>query len=337
LEISISLLKIIFHEFYLPGEARIKPPKLKPGGTIAVIAPSSYPDYPHFALYEGLEYVKQLGYKIILGKTLTTASSKWYLSGEDKFRSGDISWAFANDEVDAIICARGGVGSMRIVSSLDYDMIRNHPKLFVGYSDVTSIQNAMLNLSGLVSLQGPMVGVGLRKDPDNDPERHKKYWSTMLQIMSGEQLQLGLWQGGPAPLTIKEGEATGRLVGGNLILFTLLNGSRYMPSPEGKVLFLEDIDEEAWRIDNFFGGLESSGYLSQVSSVVLGEFPRKPDTVDPVQLEEVFRSYLMSKPYPSFVNFPCCHGYGRETIPLGIDVKVDANERRLTMLEPAVE
>jgi muramoyltetrapeptide carboxypeptidase len=321
----------------LPKETCIRPPKLKPGDTIAVIAPSSFPDYPHFALYEGLEYIKELGYKIVLGKTLTSALSKWYLSADDKTRADDITWAFTNDQVDAIICARGGVGSMRIVSSLDYDAIREHPKLFVGYSDVTSIQNAMLNLTGLVTLQGPMAGVGLRKDPNTDPDRHKKYWDTMLRMMSGEQLELGLWRGGPAPLTVKEGVAKGRLVGGNLILFTLLSGSRYIPPPEGKVLFLEDINEEDWRIDNFLGGLDASGYLRQVRSVVLGEFPRKPEVVDRVQLEEIFRSYFMDKPYPSFLNFPCCHGYGRETIPLGIDVKVDANERRLLMLEPAVD
>lgn len=321
----------------LPKESRIKPPKLKSGDTIAVIAPSSYPDYPHFALYEGLEYIKNLGFNVILGKTLTTALSQWYLSADDKMRIEDINWAFADEKVDAIICARGGVGSMRIVSGLDYDLIREHPKLFVGYSDVTSIQNAMLTLSGLVTLQGPMAGVGMRKDANNDPERYEKYWDTMIRMMSGEQIELGLWQGGPAPLTIKGGEAKGRLVGGNLILFTLMGGSRFIPSPEGKVLFLEDINEEAWRIDNFMGGLETSGYLGQVNSVVLGEFPRKPETVDPVALEELFRSYLLPKHYPSFVNFPCCHGYGRETIPLGIDVKVDADERRLAMLEPAVD
>lgn len=300
-----------------------------------MIAPSSYPAYPEFSLYEGLEYVKSLGFKVLLGETLKNAASKWYLSADDEARANDVNWAFEDNRVDAIVCARGGSGALRILQFFDYDLIRSHPKLFVGYSDITPIQNAIFNLTGLVSIQGPMVGVGFGKDAD--VKRTKRDWHRLLLLMSGRELSLGEWQGGPSPLTIKGGKATGTLVGGNLTLFTLLSGSRYMPDGKGKILFLEGINEEAWRIDNCMASLEAGGYLGKVSSVVLGDFPRKPETTDPVRLEELFRSYLSSKPYPSFLNYPCCHGFGNEPFPIGIRAEVDADSRLITMQEPVTD
>jgi muramoyltetrapeptide carboxypeptidase len=319
----------------MPKERVVKPPRLREGATVAVIAPSSFPDYPEFSLYQGLEYIRSLGFKVVLGKTLTQASAKWYLSGDDAFRAADINWAFKDPTVDAVICARGGVGSMRVLGLLDYDAIKNNPKIFVGYSDTTSIQNAMVSLSGLPSVQGPMAAVGF--GANSDVQKTKRYWDTLLKILRGETVELGVWQGGPVPLTIKEGKCSGRLVGGNLILYTLLSGSRYTPLESGDVLFLEDIDEDAWRIDNYLGCLQANGSLDKTAGVVLGEFPREEGKERGPRLDEIFRSYFASKSYPSIYNYPCCHGYGHEPTPLGVSVELDADRKTLKMLEPVTD
>ncbi len=319
----------------MPRTSVQRPRRLKKGATVAVIAPSSFPDYPEFSLFEGLEYIRKLGFRLKIGKTLTEAKSRWYLSGEDEFRAQDINTAFADENVDAIICARGGAGSMRILKLLDYDLIKKNPKPFVGYSDTTSIQNAMLSLSGLASIQGPMGAVGFGKD--SDVKKTKMYWNTLVSMLGGEELQLGAWKGGPPPLTVKAGRAEGRLVGGNLILFTLLGGSKYCPTQNGDVLFLEDISEETWRVDNFLASLSAQGALDRASGIVLGEFPREREQARGPRLEEIFRTYLENLDAPSFINYPCCHGYGHEPVPLGIRVSLDADKRLLQMLEAAVE
>jgi muramoyltetrapeptide carboxypeptidase len=318
----------------MPKERVVKPPRLREGATVAVIAPSSFPNYPEFSLYQGLEHIRKLGFNTVLGKTLTQASAKWYLSGDDAFRAEDVNWAFREPSVDAVICARGGVGSMRILGMLDYELIRNNPKIFVGYSDTTSIQNAMISLSGVPSIQGPMAAVGFAAD--SDIQKTKRYWDTLLRILKGEVVELGAWSGGPVPLTIKGGKCSGRLVGGNLILFTLLSGSKYNPLAEGDVLFLEDIDEDEWRIDNFLGCLQANGSLDKVAGMVLGEFPRGTKEHGP-RLEEIFGSYLSTKSYPSILNYPCCHGYGREPTPLGTNIELDADKKIVRMLEPSVD
>lgn len=313
----------------------VKPAKLREGATIAVIAPSSYPDYPHFDLYAGVEHLRRLGYRVVLGPTLRNALMNGLTSGSPAERAAEINWAFRDDSVDAVFCARGGVGSLRLLGLLDYDLIRNRPKPFVGYSDTTSIQNALLGLSGLPTIQGPMVAVGLGQG--SDAEKTKGYWATLFGILKGETPTLGAWRGGPAPLTIRGGVAEGRVVGGNIILYSLMAGTRFDPLVEGDILFLEDIKEEAWRIEDQLASLAARGTLDGLGGLLIGEFPRDEEHPQPVRVEELFRSTLADRPYPSFINYPCCHGYGREPVPLGLRVRMDAENHTVSMLEPFAE
>ncbi|MEM0272474.1 MAG: LD-carboxypeptidase [Thermoprotei archaeon] len=312
-----------------------KPSKLRDGATIAVVAPSSFPLYPHFNLYGGLEYLKSLGYKVVLGETLKNALMNGLTSAPPEFRARELNWAFGDNTVDAIICARGGVGSLRLLNMLDYDKIRANPKPFVGYSDTTSIQNAILKLSGLPSVQGPMVAVGF--NADSDVEKTKHYWAILLSLLKGETPLLGAWCGGPPPLTIKGGLGRGRLVGGNIILYALIAGSKFDPLAQGDILFLEDIKEESWRIDNQLASLECRGLLDGLGGVLIGEFPNNEDSPQPVRVEELLRERLAHRPYPSFINYPCCHGYGREPVPLGLYGELNADNHTLQPLEPFAE
>jgi muramoyltetrapeptide carboxypeptidase len=315
-------------------ESLLKPPRLKQGATIGVIAPSSFPYYPEFSLFQGLEHLKKLGYKVVLGQTLRKSLAQGYHSASDEERAQELNWAFRDSSIDAVFCARGGVGSLRILKMIDYDLIKKNPKIFVGYSDTTSIQNAFLSRSSLVSVQGPMVAVGFGKN--SDTELTKYYWSTLFEMLKGEALELGAWLGGPIPLTIKEGKAKGRVIGGNLILFSLIASSEFCVPPLGKILFLEDIKEEAWRIDNFLSSLEIKGVLNEIEGAILGEFPQGEELSNP-SVEQVLRSHFSQKPYPSFVNYPCCHGFGREPIPLGVQVEMDADLKKVSMLETLVD
>jgi muramoyltetrapeptide carboxypeptidase len=309
----------------------VKPPKLKDGARIAVVAPSSYPEYPHFNLYGGLEYLKSLGYRIVLGDTLKNALLNGLTSGSPIQRAKELNWAFADNTVDAIICARGGVGSLELLGLLDYDAIRANPKPFVGYSDTTSIQNAILSRSGVPSIQGPMVAVGFGED--SDQERTKTYWATLLDILRGGAPKLGGWRGGPSPLTIRGGVGKGRLIGGNIILYSLIAGSMFDPLAGGDILFLEDIKEESWRIGNQLASLAMRGVFDRLGGALIGEFPSDPDKPQPIRFEQLFRHLLYNKEYPSFINYPCCHGYGREPVPLGVQVELDADNHTVTMLE----
>jgi muramoyltetrapeptide carboxypeptidase len=312
-----------------------KPPRLREGATVAVIAPSSYPDYPHFNLYGGLEYIRSLGYRVVLGDTLKHALMNGLTSAPPQERAKEVNWAFTDKSVDAVICARGGVGSLELLRLLDYEGIASNPKPFVGYSDTTSIQNAVLSLCGLPTIQGPMAAVGFAGD--SDIERTKGYWATLISVLRGETPTLGGWRGGPQPLTLKGGVGRGRLVGGNIILYTLIAGSRFDPLTKGDILFLEDIKEEAWRISNYLASLDARGTLDELGGVLIGEFPREDGNPQPMRPEEQLRGVFSGKHYPSFINYPCCHGYGREPVPLGIRVEMDAYNYTVSLLEPFAE
>lgn len=315
----------------------IKPPKLKKGGTIKVIAPSSYPTYPHMKVMEGVDYLRKLGFRVIIGDTIKRAMRKGYYSGPIEFRVKELNAAFRDDKVDAIFCARGGVGSLRILNYLDYDLIRDHPKIFVGYSDITPIQIALYQRIGLITFQGWMPGVYPSK-PEDISAMEKSVDYLLNVICNGEYIELKNPSDAPVLQVLKSGRVSGRVIGGNLILFTLLIGTEFDPKTSNHILFLEDIKEEPWRIDNYLSSIELSNKFNELKGIILGEFPEPDKYLYPTpSITEVLIEHLSKYDFPIIMNFACCHGRYKLPIPIGGLVELNADELCLKYLENMVD
>lgn len=322
---------------------RIKPRRIKPGAKILLIAPSSYPIYPNMNLSMGIEILRKYGFNIALGDSVKYASRRWYLSAPDEVRVRDLIEGFRREDIDAIWCVRGGAGGIRLLDSIDYDMIERNPKPLIGFSDITALQNAIYSRAGLISVHGEMIATTPKPGDEIGARRHRRNLEMVLKILQGEVLELKPPEDGPFPKTINPGRASGEVVGGNLILFTLLQGTPYGVDTGGRVVFLEDIREDAWRIDNYLTSLALGGHLQKASGVVFGEFPEPEVRAPSPSIEEVIsdraRKYIKT---PSFLNFPCCHGgdeHGHYVYPLAIGsrITIDADEGAVYMEEPAVE
>jgi muramoyltetrapeptide carboxypeptidase len=238
---------------------------------------------------------------------------------------------FLDKEVKLIICLRGGYGSSRLLDKIDYNIIRNNPKIFCGYSDITALQNAFLHKTGLVTFAGPMAGVDFYKDVN--PFTEENFWKTVtvndiikISSPSGEKIQ-----------SLNKGAAEGRLIGGNLSLFSSMTGTDYLPDPENKILLLEEVDEPPYRIDRMLNQLRLAGILPKMNGIIMGGFTGCVET-DPTKksltLNEVMEDYFITN-FHSPVVYNLSHGHliNNLTIPIGVNVRVNGNDSSLQFLE----
>lgn len=318
----------------------LRPPALRKRGTVMILAPSSYPSYPRMRLAEGVDFLRKRGFRVMLGDTLSKAVRYRYFSAQDEQRARELESAFSDPKVDAVFCARGGIGSLRILNMIDYDVVRENPKVFVGYSDITGFQMAFLERAGLVTFQGAMPAITVQGEREESRRIFEYNWDLLFRvIVEGEAVELKNPPDSPATKTVVGGKTKGVLTGGNLILFTLLAGSQFDPQTKGRILFLEDIEEDPWRIDEFLAGLLLSNKLQEAGGVVFGEFPEpaKFDLPTP-SIEEVLVEYLFkSGEKPSIVNLACCHGKYVLPIALGAEYELDADSQVLSLRSGAVE
>jgi muramoyltetrapeptide carboxypeptidase len=298
---------------------RILPPSLQPGARIGLIAPSS-PVYEEENRQKAIRLLEEMGFTVIAGQSCY--EQRGYLSGSDSLRAYDVNSAFANPDIDAIVCLRGGYGAARLLPMLDYDMIRNHPKPFVGFSDITALHCAFQVKCGLVTFHGPMAGahwqVGLRENNSR---------SGWLRAMS-DTAPLGMMENpdGTPFEAFREGEAEGVLLGGNLTVLNNLLGTEYMPDLNGKILLLEDVGEKPYRVDAMLTQFRNAGVLQKCAGFILGDFtdcggdPSKPS----LTLQEIFSELLPSdKPVLSSVH--AGHGHDKITLPLNIPYRISGS------------
>ena len=317
---------------YIPGTMTTnKPPRLKKGDTIGIVAPASAPSTTA-KIETGIAYLEKMGYRVKPGKHVHEVSG--YLAGSDSHRAEDINTMFADPDVKAIIAVRGGYGAPRILDLIDYDVIRKHPKIFVGYSDCTALHGAFLRHAGLVSFAGPMVAVDMFEGID--PFTEENFWRlltdpsdhTVLRNPPGHE-----WQ------TIHGGICEGTLVGGNLSVFLSLWGSPYTPSLRDTVLLLEEIDEKTYRIDRMFAQLKHACVFQRINGLVLGSFtgcePIEPDKPS-LTLNQVFSDYLAPLSLPVVSNFAHGHTSPKLTIPIGLRVRLDTRRGDIELLESPV-
>lgn len=306
----------------------LKPKALKKGDTIGIVAPASSHSSDD-KLNSGIEYLEQLGYKIVLGKH--TNDKIGYLAGSDKSRASDINNFFRDKNIKAIFCTRGGYGSHRILDRIDYNIIRRNPKIFVGYSDITALQIAIFKKTGLVTFAGPMVIPDLSEKLSVDSEEH--FWKCLT---SPSPIGVINMIKNPTLKVLTHGKVSGKIFGGNLSVLTALAGTPYLPSFKNSILIFEDIEERPYRVDRMLQQLKLAGLLNNLSGVILGDFSTcLPEKDKPsLRLEEIFKSVL--KKIPIMMNFKFGHIRNSITIPYGINVKLDTKKREILFLESGV-
>ncbi len=273
------------------------PKPLSPGDRVGIISPSSW--VKRGEIQEGLKILRSFNFEITIPDE--TFLRHRYLAGEDPKRARSLNSLFADPHIKAIFCTRGGYGSLRILEGIDYGLIRENPKILVGYSDVTALLMAVFKHSGLMVFHGPMLKV----DGNLAPLRQM-----LRYLISPRSIRLRIKE----EAVILWGRLEGRLIGGNLTVLSHLICTQYFPPLKGMVLFLEDIKEPLYRIDRALTHLRLSGLLKGLRGILLGDFlgcgPKR-------EIRELFRDLASSLEIPCIGGIPIGHGNRNITLPLG--------------------
>ena len=313
----------------------VKPKRLRPGMSVGLVTPASnVPEDQE--LHAAMDLVRSLGFSAEPAANLFSRTQ--YLAGTDQQRADDLNAMFADTDIDAIFCVRGGYGSGRLLRYLDYDMIAANPKVIMGYSDITSILNAIYLRTGLVTFHGPIAGGNFS---NYTYEQYKKVLIEPAQIARiGEppefETRPGVVDWKNRLTTIVSGVAEGHLVGGNLSLMVTLLGTPFEPQFEGAILFLEDVDEPPYSVDRMLTHLWMAGKLEQVAGIVLGKFTDDGYDSNTFSMEEVLRDRLEPLGIPTLRGAMIGHIEDKTVVPLGVRARLDADAGALTLLESAV-
>ena len=310
------------------------PAALKPGDTVALVSPSSPVD-ERLNLQLAREAMEALGFEVRTGAHYD--ARRGYLAGTDAERARDLNAAFADREVKAIVCTRGGWGAARLLPLLDYAAIRANPKVLLGYSDITALHNALLAKAGLVSFHGP-IGSGSWNRFNADQFRRVFFQRELLEYRNPVDAGDELVPRSNRTLTITGGRARGQLVGGNLTVLAALAGSPYLPDFDGKILFLEDVEEAPYRIDRMLTTLKLMGALDRIAGFVFGQCTG----CDPgngygsLTLDQLFDDHIRPLRIPAYRGALIGHIREQFIVPVGGQVELDADAGTLRLLAPVL-
>jgi muramoyltetrapeptide carboxypeptidase len=295
----------------------LKPRRLKPGDTVGVVAPSS--PFEKEALDKGLSVIHNLGLKTRLAEELF--DRKGYLAGSDGRRLAQLMRMFTDKDIDAVLCARGGFGSLKLLIGVDYHAIANHPKAFVGFSDITALHQAFFQQIGLVTFHGPMATTLAEADE-----------------CSLEAWQMALMETRPIRLTSRHaqtivgGVAQGVVTGGNLATLCHLVGTAFSPRFQGAILALEETNEPLYRIDRMLTQMTLAGCFHGLAGVAVGDFN---GCGPPGDMLNLMRDCFAPLSIPVAAGFPWGHTRCNLTLPLGLPARLDADAGEITFLEAA--
>ncbi|MBD2210662.1 LD-carboxypeptidase [Nostoc linckia FACHB-104] len=309
----------------LSPNSTLKPPHLQIGDTVGLIAPASTVDSQDIATAQ--RNIADLGLKVKLGKHILDRYG--YLAGKDRDRAFDINSMFADPSVKAIIAMRGGWGCNRLLPWLNYTNIRKHPKILLGYSDITSLLLAINARSRLITFHGPVATSTWNQFTVD-------YFRRILFNKEAVTMQ------NPTPGEVKieiitPGKAKGKLVGGNLSVLSAMIGSMYLPAWHNSILFIEEIGEDVYRVDRMLTQLKNAGILNQIAGFIfaqctdcsLGDAPN-------FTLMQVLQDHIHPLNVPAWYGSMIGHIKNKFTVPVGAAVEIDANSGTIQMLEPAV-
>jgi muramoyltetrapeptide carboxypeptidase len=308
-----------------------KPPRLRQGDTVGLVAPASAVTLPD-ELDRAIHWIRGMGLVPKLGAHV--ADQEGYLAGSDADRAADLAAMFAAPDVSAVFAVRGGWGGARILPLLDWDTIRANPKLLIGYSDTSALHLAIAARAGFPTLHAP--NAASRWEGESWDSLWRIAFAGGTPVLGGGGIEKDT--GRPAR-TLVPGTARGRLLGGNLTILSTLMGTGWLPDLDGAILFLEDINEEPYRVDRMLQQLRLAGIFERVAGVVFGQCTRcnvrDPDYAG-FTLGDVLDRHLGGLGKPVIAGFNTGHVRNQLCLPVNVPVELDAASRTLRMLEPAV-
>jgi len=295
----------------------IRPPRLKPGDTIGIAAPAGPFDLEIFS--QGISVVESMGFRTRVSDEIFEKTG--YLAGNDEQRAQLVNRLFEDPEVQGIICARGGFGSLRILPLVDFDAARKNPKVFIGFSDITALLTAITARSSLVTFHGPVV-----TSLANAPEFTRHGLTTA--VASDARIEIS-----PADGTaIQAGRASGPVIGGNLSTLCHLLGTPFQAGLKNHILLFEDRGEAPYRIDRMVSQMKLAGCFEGIAGLVLGSFE---DCEDLDAIYRIFREHFKDIHIPILAGFGIGHGKRNLTIPFGIEAVLDTDRQMLSFTQPA--
>lgn len=305
----------------------LKPGPLQPGDLIALVGPSG--PAPRERLEVGIAYLEGRGYRVRPGRHLFARHH--YLAGTDQQRAEDLGEAFADPQVRAVFCARGGYGTGRLLDRIDYAAVAADPKIVLGFSDTTGLHLALQARCGLVCFTGGLVSMDLAGE--RDPFTEEWLWRTLTS-----KTPLGALPLGEEFRVLRPGWAAGPLRGGCLSLLCSLMGTEYVPELKGAILLLEDVDEYPYRLDRMLNHLRLAGVLEHIGGLVLGQFKDcfKPEEMGhSPDLAEMVMELTEGLDLPVVTGVPYGHFKRRLVLPLGVQAVLDTALPELRLTETA--
>ena len=304
----------------------IRPPVLRAGGCIGIVAPAAPPDPA--GIDSGVAALRARGFECRIAPHVFAHHG--LCAGADADRAADLAAMLDDPGIDAVVCARGGYGSMRLLPLWDVGSLRDRPKALVGFSDITALHAACAR-SCLVSLHGAMIGDLALEGPGAI-----NLDALLRALCDPSPLGIPPWPLGSAPQVLCPGVARGRIVGGNLSLLAATLGTPWELDTEGRLLLLEDTREPAYRLDRYLVQLEQAGKLRAAAGFLIGELAQcrpSPGGVEPLA---VFAEHLLPLGKACLAGLPLGHGALRWTVPLGVEAELDTAAGGLCVLESAV-
>ncbi len=298
-------------EIYTKKKDLLIPERLMPRDVIGIAAPASPFDVSKF--YKGIKEIESMGFKTNIYDDLF--ETKGYLAGSDRHRADLLNRLFEDKEIDAIICARGGFGSLKILPLINYEIIEKNPKIFIGFSDVTALLTSIYFKCGLITFHGPMVATLAQ----NSQVSKESLFST---LRSDGEFKIVADNG----VVINKGRTSAPVCGGNLATLCHTIGTFFEPDFSGHILFLEEYGEAPYRIDRMLTQMKLSGCFDGIAGLALGTFKSCGDFKNIIKIiNNIFSDFDI----PVLSGFDIGHGYNNLTVPVGVRAELDTDKRML--------
>ncbi|WP_126970393.1 S66 peptidase family protein [Gynurincola endophyticus] len=296
------------------------PKNIKPGDKIGIVCPAGYMEYTRIEACK--KQLEEWGFEVVVGKTVGS-SSETYFSGTDEERLEDLQQMMDDSSIKAIVCGRGGYGTVRIVDQISFKKFKKRPKWIVGYSDITILLNHLLAKHKIASIHGPMAGAF------NNGEEGKPFNDSLLGALTGKRSNYVVE---PHPYN-KKGVCVGELTGGNLSLLVNTIGTKSEVKTKNKILFIEEVGELKYTIDRMFWQLKRAGKFDDLSGLIIGGFSETRDTVRPYGKDviDIIHEIVKDYPYPICYGFPVSHEKDNVALRIGMGHRLRVGSNKVIL------